>query len=177
MYPIFPTVDLKEENIYNLEEPHILCLKNQSLSHNERIHTLIHLNDDNFDTERDISRLIMFAFGSAHAQAQLFRNNLEIDSQLRLKQPIVVNAVSLNHQRFNFVTYQLNTLNLRDNSGVKNLAFYDTNNELYYNRPTIDKLPYPSMKNMQRLALRQLEYNPEVFRKFLSVLFHGAASK
>ena len=101
---------------------------------------------------------------------------IKLDSEKRLKHPIVVNAVSLNHQRFNYVTYQLNTLNMADNNGVKNIAYYDSNNELYYNRPNLDKLPYPSLKNIQRLALEHLEYNPVAFKKLLSIILFGGSS-
>ena len=93
---------------------------------------------------------------------------------MELKDPIVVNAVSLTHQRFNFVSYQLNTLNYADNSGLKNIAHYDVDNEIYLNRPTIHKMPYPSHKNVQRLALRYLEYNPSAFLKLLSLMAYGA---
>ncbi len=101
---------------------------------------------------------------------------MESDANERLKTPIVVNAVSLTHHRFNYATFQLNTLNLKDNNGVKNIVYYDTNNELYYNRPTYDRLPFVSHKNLQRLALRHLEYNPEAFKKLLSLMLYGASS-
>ena len=75
MYPVFPTIDLKEENIYDAAEPHQVGFK-QSLAVNtqtEYIHTIFNLNDDErlLTNDEDISRLIMFAFGSAYAQAQL----------------------------------------------------------------------------------------------------------
>jgi len=43
-------------------------------------------------------------------------------------------------------------------------------NELYSNVPTIEKLPYPSLKNMQRMALQHLEYNQTTFQKLISLL-------
>ena len=98
-----------------------------------------------------------------------------MDNNLNLKTPIVVNGVSISDShRLNFVLFQLNTLNLKDNNGIKNLCFYDTNNELYYNRPTVDKLPYPTDKNIQRMAMRYLQYNPEAFRKMQAILAYGA---
>ena len=93
---------------------------------------------------------------------------------MELKDPIVVNAVSLTHQRFNFVSYQLNTLNLADNNGVKNIVHYDVDNDIYLNRPTINKMPYPSHKNVQRLAMRYLEYNSSAFLKLVSLIAYGA---
>ena len=95
---------------------------------------------------------------------------LELNENLELKQPIVVNGVSLSNGRLNYVTFQLNTLNLNTNSGIKNLVYYDMGNELYLNVPTIEKLPYPSLKNLQRLALRHLKFNKLAFQKFQSIL-------
>ena len=89
---------------------------------------------------------------------------------MELVNPIVVNGVSLSNGRLNFVTYQLNTLDLTNNSGVKNIVYYDMANELYSNVLSLDKLPYPSLKNQQRMALRHLSYNPNVFQKFQSIL-------
>jgi hypothetical protein len=64
MYPIFPTVDLKEENIYDLAKPHVSGLSATS----RNVHTFVHLNDDDFTIEEDLSRLMMFAFGCAYGQ-------------------------------------------------------------------------------------------------------------
>jgi hypothetical protein len=101
-----------------------------------------------------------------------------VDAEGRLQTPIVVNGVSIQNQRFNFLTYQLNTANLANNSGVKNLCFYDAqNNEIYSNRPTKEKLPFLTHKNLQRMALSHLEYNQSVFRKFLAMLLLNASGK
>ena len=48
--------------------------------------------------------------------------------------------------------------------------YYDKNNELYLNRLTRDKIPYATHKNIQRMALRHLSYNPAAYDKFLSFL-------
>lgn len=76
MYPIFPTVDLKEENVYDLSSPHIVGMKKEQAGRVEatrHLHTLVHLNADELPTETDMSRLIMFAFGGAYAQAKLLQ--------------------------------------------------------------------------------------------------------
>ena len=100
---------------------------------------------------------------------------LELAGDLTLPRPIVVNGVSIsNSQRMNYVSFQLNTLGMQDNGGLKNVCFYDTDNELYHNRPTVDKLPYPTHRNIQRLAMRNLEYNPAAFRKLQSIVAYGA---
>ena len=69
MYPIFPTVDLLTENIFYDNN----CIGWSEKIHNpfKYVHTIFHINDDSFDTNTDLARLIMFAFGYAHAQAKL----------------------------------------------------------------------------------------------------------
>ena len=91
---------------------------------------------------------------------------------MELKKPFVVNAVSIQNEKLNFITFQLNTLNLRNNNGIKNIVYIDKNNELYLNRPNIDSLPYPSRRNIQRYAIRKLEYNSITFQKFKSILLN-----
>lgn len=170
MFPIFPTIDLLEENVYDSNENTVGL---ESLNKFNNLHTFFHVNEGETD-EANAARLIMFAFGSAIAQSKKLKT-LEMDNNLNLKTPIVVNGVSISDShRLNFVLFQLNTLNLKDNNGIKNLCFYDTNNELYYNRPTVDKLPYPTDKNIQRMAMRYLQYNPEAFRKMQAILAYGA---
>ena len=79
--------------------------------------------------------------------------------------------MSISNGRLSYVTFQLNTLNLANNAGIKNIVYYDLANELYSNVPTVEKLPYPSLKNIQRMALRNLEYNKATFQKLISMLF------
>ena len=99
-----------------------------------------------------------------------------MDDSGRLKNPLVVKGVSMSNDRLTYVTYQLNTLKLDDNEGVKNIAYYDTDNKLYLNRPKINSLPYASHKNIQRLALHHLEYNSDAFKKLLSLIAYGSVS-
>lgn len=104
-----------------------------------------------------------------------------VEKDGRLKTPIVVNGVSIKHERFNFVTYQLNTTDLSGNEGVKNLCYYEaadsSDNELYSAKLSKLKLPYLTHKNLQRYALDHLEYNPNLFKKLLAlILFNGSAA-
>ncbi|RNA29386.1 39S ribosomal mitochondrial [Brachionus plicatilis] len=172
MYPIFPTIDLKDQHIYNLEKN---CLiDNRSDLNGKIVQTIININDDDFTNEQDVSRLIMLLFGTAYAQANMMK--LPVNQDGLLLKPLVVNGISVTNQRFNYATFQLNTLNFKDNKGIKNIVFYDDQgqNEIYMNRPTVDNLPYPTQKNIQRLALRNLQYNPEVFQKFLAYFSFGS---
>ena len=87
--------------------------------------------------------------------------------------PVVVKCVSLSNERLNMLVFQLNTLNARNNAGVKNIAYLDADNEIYLNRLTRHKLPYASHRNIQRMAMRQLDYNPAAFDKLLALMAYG----
>jgi hypothetical protein len=68
MYPIYPTIDLAKEHVYRNDS----CIGWTNNSHDfTNIHTVVHTNDDDFSTEADVARSIMYAFGYAYAQAQL----------------------------------------------------------------------------------------------------------
>lgn len=82
----------------------------------------------------------------------------------------MLNGVSIQNEKLNYIVYQLNTLNLNDNNGIKNIVFIDKDNDLYLNRPNINTLPYPSRRNIQRYALRKLELNETTFDKFKTIL-------
>lgn len=64
MYPVFPTVDLKDENVYDTSKPYVNGLPYKS----DHVHTFVHLNEDEFTVEEDLARLVMFAFGCAYGQ-------------------------------------------------------------------------------------------------------------
>ena len=65
-------------------------------------------------------------------------------------------------------------MNLINEKGIKNLVYIDKDIELYFNRPNVDKLPYPSRKDIQRYAMRKLEYNPSAFQKIKSIILNDA---
>jgi hypothetical protein len=179
MYPIFPTIDLKDEHIYDTTKPHLLGFESSQILKTNFVNTIFHVNNEELTSEMDAAKLIMFAFGTAYAQSQILLNNqtLEmVEGTQNLKKPIVVKAVSLTNERFNYVTYQLNTLSISDRQGIKNIVYYDLDNKLYMNRPTKDKLPYESNKNLQRYALAHLKYNPDAFKKLLSLMAYGASN-
>ena len=71
MYPIFPTIDMKSEHVY--EEHHNYGLATSSAFKN--VHTVFLINNEALNSDTDISQLIMYAFGYANAQYEL---NIEV---------------------------------------------------------------------------------------------------
>ena len=50
-----------------------------------------------------------------------------------LRSPIPFQCISFDGEIFTFVCYQLNTLNFKDDSGIKNFAWISSENKLYNN--------------------------------------------
>ena len=48
-----------------------------------------------------------------------------------LEDPVAAQAIVTNGKRFHFIWYQLNTLDLRDDSGIKNLVYIESPPWLY----------------------------------------------
>lgn len=175
MFPIFPTIDLRDEHVYDATENTVGW--RHGVANAPALHTFFHVNDDQLSDEDNVSKLMVFAFGAAVAQAKTMMLNgaLELDEHSVLKKPVVINGVSISDShRLSYVSYQLNTLDLASSKGVKNICFYDAENELYANRPTVEKLPYPTHKNIQRMAMRELKYNPSAFKKLQSIVGYAA---
>lgn len=53
------------------------------------------------------------------------------DESKVLEKPIVVQSVGTNGRLFQFVVFQLNTTDLETDSGVKNMAWVDADQQLY----------------------------------------------
>ena len=77
MYPIFPTIDLKEEHIYDKDTLHSIGFRSTDVFKEALYYpnTIFHINDDEMPNETDVSRLIMFAFGTAYAHSQILKQN------------------------------------------------------------------------------------------------------
>ena len=81
-----------------------------------------------------------------------------------LREPISTQCVTTNGISFNFVCFQLNTLNFDSEEGVKNLVWFDNNCEMY-------KKILPKRAMLRNTKYE--DYNPEVFQKFLAFYMNG----
>ena len=68
-------------------------------------------------------------------------------------------------ESFNFVCFQLNTLNYDGPDGVKNLVWFDNSNEMY-------KKILPKRAMLRNTKYE--DYDPEVFKKMLALYVNGA---
>ncbi|XP_058159510.1 large ribosomal subunit protein mL37 [Dasypus novemcinctus] len=166
-YPISPTIDLQECNVYHMKDdtgfqegypypyPHTLYFLETAAIRPHRFHP---------DQLR--AKMILFAFGNALAQARRIYGN---DTKV-LEQPVVVQSVGTDGRVFQFLVLQLNTTDLASNDGIKNLVWVDSDQLLYQHfwcRPVIKKKVVVE-------PVGPVGFQPETFRKFLALYLHGA---
>ncbi|NXX15276.1 RM37 protein, partial [Podargus strigoides] len=166
-YPISPTIDLQEVNVY--QELNDTGFKDgYPYSHP---HTLFFLESANIRTyrfrpEQLRAKMLMFAFGNALAKAKVLYGN---DPKV-LEQPVVVQSIGTDGQVFQFMVFQLNTTDLVSNDGIKNLVWIDSDQQLYENAQCL-----PEIK--KRVVVKPAGiygFQPDTFKKFLALYLHGA---
>ena len=94
------------------------------------------------------------------------------DVQGELRSPVVLQAIATNGFNFDFITFQLNTLDFSSSEGVKNIAWIDSgphNNIREDWRPTT----WTAFRGSQRPYVLK-EFNPVVFEKILATYLNGA---
>ena len=81
MYPIFPTIDMRDEHVYDPSKPLVVGWPSPAATSAIHADTVFHINDDTpanliereWTSEQDMARLLVFAY--AHAIAQSRRHN------------------------------------------------------------------------------------------------------
>uniref|UniRef100_A0A2K6ME28 Large ribosomal subunit protein mL37 n=1 Tax=Rhinopithecus bieti TaxID=61621 RepID=A0A2K6ME28_RHIBE len=166
-YPISPVIDLHECNVYDVKDdtgfregypypyPHTLYLLDKA-----------NLQRGRFQPDQLQAKMILFAFGSALAQARVLYGN---DAKV-LEQPVVVQSVGTDGRVFHFLVFQLNTTDLASNEGVKNLAWVDSDQLLYRHFWCLPVIK----KRVVVEPVGPVDFKPETFRKFLALYLHGA---
>ncbi|KAM5321858.1 large ribosomal subunit protein mL37 [Glossophaga mutica] len=166
-YPISPTIGLQECNIYDEKDDTGF----QEGYPYPYAHTLFLLEAANvrtyrFPPDQLRAKMILFAFGSALAQARLLYGN---DTKV-LEQPVVVQCVGTDGRVFQFLVLQLNTTDLASNEGVKNLVWVDSDQLLYQHFWCLPVIK----KKVVVEPVGPTGFQPETFKKFLALYLHGA---
>uniref|UniRef100_A0A8C6SY44 Large ribosomal subunit protein mL37 n=1 Tax=Neogobius melanostomus TaxID=47308 RepID=A0A8C6SY44_9GOBI len=167
-YPVSPTIDLQQVNVYHQHMNSTGFREGYPYPH---AHTL-YFDDPKsprctLRPEQFQAKMVMFAFGNALARAYL---QYGTEPLAQLERPVVVQVVGTNGRFFNFLVFQLNTTDLSEDSGVKNMVWLEKDSELYEYAKV-----RPLIKKKEVLVPAGLAgYNPETFRKFLSLYLHGA---
>ncbi|NXP04223.1 RM37 protein, partial [Thinocorus orbignyianus] len=169
-YPISPTIDLQEVNVYR-ELNHTgksNCFRDgYPYSHP---HTLFFLESANIRTNRFRpeqlrAKMLMFAFGNALAKAKVLYGN---DPKV-LEQPVVVQSIGTDGQLFQFMVFQLNTTDLVSSDGVKNLVWIDSDQNLYEKAQCVPEIK----KRVVTKPAGIYGFQPDTFKKFLALYLHG----
>lgn len=165
-YPIAPTIDLQEVNVYK-ELNHTGFGDGYPYSHP---HTLFFLESanvrtDRFRPEQLRAKMLMFAFGNALAKAKALHGN---DPKV-LEQPVVVQSIGTDGQLFQFMVFQLNTTDLVSNDGIKNLVWIDSDQNLYEKAQCVPEVK----KRVVTKPAGIFGFQPDTFKKFLALYLHG----
>ncbi|ESO02640.1 hypothetical protein HELRODRAFT_161929 [Helobdella robusta] len=161
IYPLSPTIDLKNQHVWKYEN--LLGYKGLGPFRHPHPHLMFLCYDDLWSSSQHNAKGLMFSFGYACALAK----NIYGDDIKQLPQPISTQCVVTNGRSFNFVCFQLNTLDFEE-SPVKNLVWFDSDNMLF------DKI-IP-----KRAMLRHTKYenySPEVLKKVIAMFINGADIK
>lgn len=167
-YPVSPTIDLQQVDVYHHEKNSTGFCEGYPFPH---AHTLFFDDPKNprcvLRPEQFLAKMVMFAFGNALARAHL---QYGMETRGRLERPVVVQVVGTNGRFFNFMVFQLNTTYLAEDSGIKNLVWMERDMKLYEHAKV-----RPLMRKKEVLIPAGLVgYNPETFRMFLSLYLNGA---
>ncbi|NXP54428.1 RM37 protein, partial [Heliornis fulica] len=165
-YPISPTIDLQEVNVY--EELNDTGFRDgYPYSHP---HTVFFLESANirpkrFRPEQLRAKMLMFAFGNALAKAKaLYGNDPKV-----LEQPVVVQSIGTDGRFFQFMVFQLNTTDLVSGDGIKNLVWIDSDQSLYDRVLCVPEVK----KGIVTMPAGIHGLQPETFKKFLALYLHG----
>lgn len=159
MYPLKPTIDLQTTNNYHLESFNYLKDRHAPFYP----HTLFIVNQTYWKTHQQTANALMYLFGYASNEAKRkFGENVTI-----LPEPINVQCVHMDFCKLNFLSLQLNTLNFQTSDGIKNLIWCDEDNVMFKKI-----LPRPWL-NEDLENPRYVDYNPNVFKKFLAFYASG----
>lgn len=163
-YPIAPTIDLEEVNVYETTND-TGFREHYPYPHP---HTIYFARCDSYlkmEPEQLRAKMLMFAFGNAVAKAKILYG----DEPQVLEKPIVVQSVGTDGRCFHFLVFQLNTTDLDSSQGIKNIAWLDADQLLYE-----DARSQPEIKKKVVVVPAGIHgYRPETFKKFLAFYLHG----
>lgn len=167
-YPVSPTIDLQQINVYKEEMNCTGFTGNYPYPHAHTLYFLEVTDRWKFFPEQFRAKMVMFTFGNALARAHKLYGT---EPRQLLDRPVTVQAVGTNGRIFQFLVFQLNTTDLSGDDGIKNQLWLEDDVELY----DFAKVRPLIKKQQVKIPAGLHGYKPEVFRKFLSLYLHGAA--
>ncbi|XP_014774141.1 39S ribosomal protein L37, mitochondrial isoform X1 [Octopus bimaculoides] len=162
IYPVSPMIDIPKMHIYRTDETSGFNI-GESNDLQYYPHTLFITYNNRWNCSQNCARSLLYLTGYAVNEAKRrFGANVQ-----QLPEPINLQCINMNDCTFNFLFFQLNTLDFQTADGLKNLLWCDAHNLLFYK-----KFRQPWLGRSSRNH-RYLDYNAEVFQKFLTMYLNG----
>lgn len=163
MYPVLPTIDLNQTNNYTIREQGVLKDKIPTNIPSQPL-LMFAISTQFWKPEYKQAYNIMQCFGFAAQEAR----RLYGPTVKELPQPITLINVNMDWTTLNFLCFQLNTVDVSTDEGVKNFVWYDSGNKMF-----VKHHPQPWKEEEMYKKFRYTDFNPEPFEKFLAVFLHG----
>eukprot|EP00079_Xenopus_tropicalis_P008404 XP_002931477.1 PREDICTED: 39S ribosomal protein L37, mitochondrial [Xenopus tropicalis] len=166
LYPLSPAIDLQEVNVYE-ERNDSGFRPGYPFPHPHTVFVMDPCSTRaGFLPDQLRAKMIMLAYGSALAKA---RNLFGEDAKV-LPEPILVQSIGTDGQHFHFLVFQLNTLDLVSEDGVKNIVWMDSDQSLYSSARLVAKVK----RKIVEVPAGVCGLQPETFKKFWAMYLHGA---
>ena len=124
-HPNTPFFDLAETS-YELPETYLSGFKGDPPF--PHLHTMFLVDLFSWPEDQIIQKALMYLF--THLTTDLTQRQGKQYGDI-LEDPVAAQAIVTNGKRFHFIWYQLNTLDLRDDNGIKNLVYIESPPWLY----------------------------------------------
>jgi len=178
LWPVKSTVDMLPKHVYDSEDkltfnrpdyasyPEPLFPHTIGVSFGVSPPTAIREHGEWWDHEDLTPRALVFTFAAALAQARMIHGP---DFEGLLPRPVVLQCVATDGRFFDFITFQLNTTDITNTNGIKNIAWIDAGDVIREDwRPdTLTRKLCTPKPHILR------EFNPRVFDKFLAMYLNG----
>lgn len=165
MWPVYPTIDLLKITKYELENKGAFReVLEVPCSHPQIV---FRLNAARMKPEKFQAYNLMLTFGMALTEA---RSRYGANSGA-LENPITIININNSFNVFNFLVFQLNTLDFDSKTGIKNFAWFDS-------RKLFEKHLCKQWKEPDRKMKPPTydDYDSDVFKKFLALYLYDYAS-
>lgn len=163
MFPIQPTIDF--EKVHRKEIIKRGAIRESLGEGCTHPHLVFRIMGQDRPAEYNQAYNLLVTFGLAYTEAL---NRYGVVSGA-LPEPVVVQNVNCTYNNFNFLCFQLNTLDISEDSGIKNFVWLDSNNELFVRK----KCQPWKEEGRQYKPPTYSDYNPAVFQKFLAMFLYG----
>jgi len=170
MFPIAPTIDLQKQHVYKpgLNDTGFLTQYSHShphtiwMNHYDQRETRERHVDHTWSTEERKGRALLTAFGVCAAHAKhLYGADVGV-----LPLPVSVHCVDVTDTGvFHLLSFQLNTLDMTNDQGIKNLAWFDSDQVMFEKI-----LPKRAMLRNTKYQ----NYDPAVLKKLMAMYVHGS---